>query len=129
VLDELVQDTDDVIRLIRHDVADGIGLKISPAGGLTKASRQRNICQAAGLTMSVQDTVGSEVSFAAIVQLAASISTRILRCVLNTNVMVTLMTAEIAETSTDAVILKTQTQALGFLITKEQLCDTIGDMS
>ncbi|HIW47323.1 MAG TPA: hypothetical protein H9884_10555 [Candidatus Yaniella excrementigallinarum] len=129
VLDELVQDTDDVIRLIRHDVADGIGLKISPAGGLTKARRQRDICQAAGLTMSVQDTVGSEVSFAAIVQLAATISPRLLRCVLNTTDMVTLKTAEIAVTSSDAGILTTQTPGLGLSVNEELLGEPVGSWS
>src|SRR5699024_1117351 len=114
---------------IRHDVADGIGLKISPAGGLTKARRQRDICQAAGLTMSVQDTVGSEVSFAAIVQLAATISPRLLRCVLNTTDMVTLTTADIAGSRPDPGIRTPQTPGRRLSVNEELMGGPVGSGS
>lgn len=45
----------DIAFAVTHDVADGIGLKISKAGGLTRGRRHRDICQAAGMTVSVQD--------------------------------------------------------------------------
>lgn len=41
-------------------------LKISKVGRLTHGRRHRDICRAAGLTASVQDTVGSAIAFAAI---------------------------------------------------------------
>lgn len=129
ILDELAQDTDDLIRLIRHDVADGIGLKISPAGGLTKARRQRDICEAAGLTMSVQDTVGSDISLAAIIQLAATIRPRLLRCILNTTDMVTLKTAEIAMTRNDAGIMPTREPGLGLTVQEDLLGEPVGTWS
>ena len=53
---------EDVAFIVANDVADGIGLKISKAGGLTHGRRHRDICRAAGLTMSVQDTVGGRVA-------------------------------------------------------------------
>ena len=64
VIDELAQQDADLAFAVANDVADGIGLKISKAGGLTRGRRHRDICQAAGMTVSVQDTVGSSIAFA-----------------------------------------------------------------
>ena len=73
VIDELAQLDEDVALVAADDVGDGIGLKISKAGGLTPGRRHRDICRAAGLTISVQDTVGSSIAFAAIVHLGATV--------------------------------------------------------
>ena len=88
IYDELGDSDAAVAQLIASDAADGIGLKISKNGGLTKGRRQRDMCIAAGLTVSVQDTVGSEISFAAIVHLGQTVPARLLRCVLDTRDMV-----------------------------------------
>lgn len=96
ILDELALDDSDLAWIIANDAADGFGLKISPAGGLTPARRQRDIARAAGLTMTVQDTTGSSIAFAAIVQLAATVPARYLRCILNCADMVTTQTADVA---------------------------------
>ena len=45
------------------------------------------------MTVSVQDTVGSAIAFAAITQLGATVPEKLLRCVLNCDDMVTLKTA------------------------------------
>lgn len=95
VLDELVTSEQDIVQLILDNAADGIGLKISKNGGLTHARRQRDMCIAAGLTMSVQDTVGSDIAFAAIIHLAQTVPERYLRCMLDVRSMVTLKTAEL----------------------------------
>ncbi len=50
---------------------------------LTASRRYRDPCHAAGLTMSVQNTVGPEVSFSAVVHLAQTVPDRSLRCVLD----------------------------------------------
>lgn len=91
-LDELVSDASSVVELIAADVADGIGLKISPAGGLTQSRRQRDLCVAAGLTLSVQDTAGSDIAFATIVHLGQAVPRRNLRCILECRSMVTPVT-------------------------------------
>lgn len=93
VVDELAQLDGDVALTAAQDMADGIGLKISKAGGLTPGRRHRDICRAAGLTVSVQETAGSSIAFAAIVQLGATVPAHLLRCVLNCEDMVTLKTA------------------------------------
>ncbi len=92
ILDELAQEDGDIAKLVALDVADGVGLKISKAGGLTHARRHRDICRAAGLTISVQDTVGSTLSAASIFHMGATVPERLLRCVLDPRDMVTIQT-------------------------------------
>ena len=93
MLDELIQQDADVAHLISADAADGIGLKISKAGGLTPGRRQRDMCRAAGLTLSVQDTVGSDIAFAAAAHLGQTVPEQNLRCILDIRGMVSLTTA------------------------------------
>ena len=94
LLDELIQTEADVIHAIHTDACDGIGLKISKQGGLTPARRQRDIAVAAGLVISVQDTVGSDIAFAALLHMAQSVPRHLLRCALDTRAMVSLTTAD-----------------------------------
>jgi L-alanine-DL-glutamate epimerase-like enolase superfamily enzyme len=93
LLDELIETEADVIHAIKTDACDGIGLKISKQGGLTPARRQRDIAIAAGLVISVQDTVGSDIAFAALLHMAQSVPRHLLRCALDTRAMVDLTTA------------------------------------
>ncbi|MFK7938673.1 MAG: mandelate racemase/muconate lactonizing enzyme family protein [Roseovarius sp.] len=88
LLDELVQSEADLIHAIANDTCDGVGLKVTKQGGITPMLRQRTIAAAAGMVMSIQDTVGSEISFAAIVHLAQSTPPALLRCALDTRMMV-----------------------------------------
>jgi len=94
LLDELVQSEEDIIHAIHTDACDGVGLKISKQGGLTRTKRQRDIARAAGLVTSIQETVGSDIAFAAILHMAQSTPQKILRCALDTRSMVTVKTAE-----------------------------------
>ena len=94
IFDELVLSEEDIIQIVADDAADGVGLKISKNGGLTKCRRQRDICIAAGYTMSVQDTTGSDIAFSAIVHLAQTLPKKYLRCVLDCRDMVTPKTAD-----------------------------------
>lgn len=92
LLDELIQSEADLIHAIRTDACDG--LKVSKQGGITPMLRQRSIAAAAGMVMSVQDTVGSEISFAAILHLAQSTPRGLLRCALDPRAMTTARVAE-----------------------------------
>ncbi|MCT4607739.1 MAG: mandelate racemase/muconate lactonizing enzyme family protein [Pelagimonas sp.] len=94
ILDELIQQDEDVAHLLAQDAADGIGLKITKSGGLTRSRRQRDICRSAGLTMSVQDTTGSTLAFAAIVHMGATVPSHLLRCVLDTRDMIATPTGQ-----------------------------------
>ena len=116
VVDELAQLDDDLALLVEHDVADGIGLKISKAGGLTPGRRHRDICRAAGLTMSVQETTGSSIAFAAIIHLAATVPTRLLRCVLHCEDMVAPKTATVDAVFADGGVVPAGSSGLGITV-------------
>lgn len=92
--DELATTDASIAQIIADDAAEGIGLKISKAGGLTRARRHRDIALAAGLTISVQCTTGSDIAMAAIAHMGQTIPERHLRCVLESRDMVTLKTAD-----------------------------------
>ena len=113
LLDELVENDGDIIHAIRHDVCDGVGIKISKQGGLTASRRQRDICRAAGLVMSIQDTVGSEIAFSAILHMAQSVPRHLLRCALDTRAMVNLKTAAFDAPIIDGGVSAPQTSGLG----------------
>lgn len=92
-MDELADSDAAFIRAVADDAADGINLKISKSGGLTKARRQRDIALAAGYALSVQDTTGSDIAFAAIVHLGQTVPEKFLRCVLDCREITTKQTA------------------------------------
>lgn len=94
IFDELAQSDSSIIQLIADDACEGIGLKISKNGGLTNGRRHRDICLAAGYTVSVQETTGSDIAFAAIVHLGQTVPERSLRCLLECRDMVTIKTAD-----------------------------------
>lgn len=94
IMDELATDPSSIVELIAEDAAEGIGLKISKSGGLTKSRRQRDICVAAGYSLSIQETTGSDIAFAAIVHLAQTVPEGLLRCILECRDMVTVQTAD-----------------------------------
>lgn len=94
IVDELADSEQAIVQMVMDNVGDGVGLKVSKNGGLTACRRQRDIAIAAGLTMSVQDTVGSDVAFAAVVHLAQTVPRNLLRCVLDVRDMVSISTGD-----------------------------------
>ncbi|MER8437223.1 mandelate racemase/muconate lactonizing enzyme family protein [Mesorhizobium sp. M1312] len=125
VIDELAQLDGDIAFIVANDLADGIGLKIAKAGGLTRGRRHRDICCAAGLTMSVQDTAGSAIAFASIVHLGATVPTRLLRCVANTDDMVTLKTATFHGRFADGGVIPPDLPGLGIEVDRTVLGDPL----
>ncbi|MBN3499860.1 mandelate racemase/muconate lactonizing enzyme family protein [Arthrobacter pascens] len=125
ILDELAQQDEDLAWAAAHDVADGIGLKISKAGGLTPGRRQRDIARANGFTVSVQDTVGSAIAFAAITHLGATVPERLLRCVLNCEDMVSLNTVKFDPIHKDGGILPPDAPGLGITVNEDVLGDPV----
>ena len=94
IFDELALSDASIIQLVADDAAEGIGLKISKNGGLTRGRRHRDIALAAGYTVSVQETAGSDIAFAAIVHLGQTVPEKNLRCVLESRDIVALKTAD-----------------------------------
>ena len=72
MLDEIVSTPEDLQRVLRDDAADALNLKTGRVGGLTKMRRLRDMGGDAGIAMTLQETGGAEVAFAAVVQLAQS---------------------------------------------------------
>ncbi|KAK4499258.1 hypothetical protein PRZ48_009771 [Zasmidium cellare] len=94
IFDELATTEASLLQMIRDDAAEGISMKIAKCGGLTKARRARDICVAAGYTIGVFDSAGSDIAFAAIVHLAQTVPDRLLHCVFECREMSTGKTAD-----------------------------------
>ncbi len=125
IMDELAQDDSDIAQIVGHDLADGIGLKISKAGGLTRGRRHRDMARASGLTISVQDTVGSAIAFAGIAHLGATVPERLLRCILDCRDMVTLDTAAFDAPVRDGGVLVPEAPGLGITVNRAVLGDPV----
>ena len=121
MLDELIEHDEGVVKTIALDAANSIGLKVSKAGGLTHCRRQRDICNAAGLTMSVQDTVGSAIAFAGIVHLGQTIPPHLLKCILDVRDMVTVETADFEASIVDGGVKAPDLPGLGLKVKPEVL--------
>ncbi|MHC1559611.1 mandelate racemase/muconate lactonizing enzyme family protein [Actinomycetospora sp. C-140] len=105
--------------------ADGINLKISKAGGLTPGRRHRDLCRASGLTITVQDTVGSSLALAAILHLGATVPARLLRGVLNCEDMVTRRVAALDTIRTDDGIRLGPAPGLGATVDEDVLGEPV----
>ncbi|MCB1619576.1 MAG: mandelate racemase/muconate lactonizing enzyme family protein [Thiothrix sp.] len=119
--DELATDDASIMQLIGEDAAEGIGLKISKTGGLTRGRRQRDMCLSAGLTLSVQETWGSQVAFAALAHLGQTVPPQALRCILDVREMATKVTADFDAPLVNGGILVPDRPGLGIEIRRDVL--------
>lgn len=125
IFDELATNDASIVQLIAEDAAEGIGLKISKNGGLTKGRRHRDICVAAGYTVSVQETTGSDIAFAAIVHLGQTVPERNLRCILESRDIVSLKTADGAFEVRDGRISAPSEPGLGITVRLDALGEPV----
>jgi len=72
ILDENIDGIQILLRGLQDLAFDGINLKISKVGGLTKAKLIRDLCVATGVVMTIEDTWGGDFVTAAIAHLAQS---------------------------------------------------------
>ena len=72
VLDESVDSLDALLRIHADGAADGITIKISRFGGITRSRRIRDLAVDFGLTVAVEDIGGAEIDTAAIAHLCLS---------------------------------------------------------
>jgi len=72
VLDEIIIDPQALLRAYNAKAMEAINLKISRVGGLTKAKFMRDLCEALGVRMTIEDTWGGDMTTAAVSHLAAS---------------------------------------------------------
>lgn len=72
ILDENMDSLAMVLRGHADQAMDGINLKISKLGGLTKSLLVRDLCVSLGIAMTIEDSWGGDVTTAAIAHLAHS---------------------------------------------------------
>lgn len=125
IFDELADSDAAVMQLVADDAAEGIGLKISKNGGLTRSRRQRDMCLATGLTMSVQETAGSEIAFAAIAHLGQTVPPHQLRCILDMRDMYTTVTADFDAPIIDGGVLAPAAPGLGLTVDRDVLGEAV----
>ncbi|MBX2883878.1 MAG: mandelate racemase/muconate lactonizing enzyme family protein [Granulosicoccus sp.] len=76
VLDEVIDDTRDLVRASADDALDAVVIKLSHVGGLTKAHEMARLAMRLGLRMRIEDTVGAEIVRAAVAHLAVTVPER-----------------------------------------------------
>jgi L-alanine-DL-glutamate epimerase-like enolase superfamily enzyme len=72
VLDEIIRGVGPFLEAHREQAMDAVNLKISRLGGLTATKTVRDLCQALGIAMTLEDSWGGDVTTAAIAHLAGS---------------------------------------------------------
>jgi len=72
IYDEVVTDVPSFLGAVQQGGASGVNLKISKVGGLTRARLIRDLAEALGVSLTIEDTWGGDVTTAAISHLAAS---------------------------------------------------------
>jgi L-alanine-DL-glutamate epimerase-like enolase superfamily enzyme len=76
VIDESLRDVADMLDALTVGCADAINLKPVRVGGLTKAARIRDLAQAAGLMVLVDEPQGADLATAGLAHLAATVEPR-----------------------------------------------------
>ena len=77
-VDEAVTQPSDLLECIQLEAADALNIKITRVGGLTRAAILRDLAQAAGLMLMVDEPMGSHLATTAIAHLAATCGPRFL---------------------------------------------------
>jgi len=72
VLDEVITDQISLMRAYQAQAMEAINLKISKAGGITRARQLRDLAETLGLRLTIEDTWGGDLVTAAVSHLAAS---------------------------------------------------------
>ena len=72
ILDEVITDTQSLLRAWSARGMEAINLKVSKVGGLTKAKLIRDLADELGLRLTVEDTWGGDLTTAAVSHLASS---------------------------------------------------------
>src|SRR5262245_23708457 len=71
-LDEIVVDIQTIVRGYHDRAMDIVNLKLSRLGGLTRIKAARDLCEALGITMTLEDAMGGDITTACVNHLVAS---------------------------------------------------------
>lgn len=94
IMDECIDGIHVLNRAYSDSAADGVNIKISKFGGLTKAKLARDLCCSLGIAMTIEDSWGGDITTAAIAALAHSTPTEMLFSSTDFNSYVTVSTAD-----------------------------------
>jgi L-alanine-DL-glutamate epimerase-like enolase superfamily enzyme len=94
ILDEVIDSVDTLVEACGDRAMDVLNLKISKAGGLTKARQMRDLAVSLGVALTIEDTWGSDITTAAIAHLAHSTPEQYRFSSTDFNSYVTVSTAE-----------------------------------
>ena len=94
ILDENIDGMQPLLRAFGDQAMDGVNIKISKFGGLTKAKLARDLCAELGIAMTLEDSWGGDITTAAIAVLAHSTPPELLFSSTDFNSYVTVSTAE-----------------------------------
>ena len=89
VLDENIVSIQALLRAYHDGATECINLKVSRFGGLTRAKEVRDFCESLGISMTIEDTMGGDITTAAVAHLAASTRPEFLFCTTNMNSWIT----------------------------------------
>ena len=77
-LDEVIDDLTDLTTAVADEALDGLVIKLCHCGGLTRARELRAAALAAGLKVRIEDTVGADITRAAVAHLAVTTPPKLL---------------------------------------------------
>ena len=69
---ETITGVEPLLRAYEKRTMDGINIKLSRVGGLTKAKQIRDLCETLGLVMTIEDSAGSDITRATVAHLVGS---------------------------------------------------------
>ena len=123
ILDEVIDGIDILFRAYCDSAMDIVNIKISKFGGLTKAKLARDLCVELGVSMTIEDSWGGDITTAAIAHLAHSTPTEFLFSSTDFNSYGTVKTAKGAPQRQSGRMAASKNSGLGV----EPLMDVLGD--
>ena len=72
VMCEIITGVDSLLKAYEKRAMDAVNIKISRVGGLTKAKQIRDLCEALGIVMTLEDSAGGDIVRATVSHLVAS---------------------------------------------------------
>ncbi len=123
ILDEVIDGIDILFRAYGDNAMDIVNIKISKFGGLTRAKLARDLCVELGVSMTIEDSWGGDITTAAIAHLAHSTPTEFLFSSTDFNSYGTVKTAKGAPQRQSGRMAASKNSGLGV----EPLMDVLGD--
>jgi cis-L-3-hydroxyproline dehydratase len=123
VLDESIDSIGALLRAQSDGAMDVVNIKISKLGGLTVARQVRDLCVAAGIAMTIEDSWGGDIVTAAIAHLAHSTPERFRFSATDFNSYVTVPIAEGAPRRENGMMVASDAPGLGIT----PIADALGE--